>query len=494
MALPRVRQAVVIIHGMGEQRPLETLNGFVRAALDSAGRDLPEFYSRPDDVTDSFESRRYLAPRLAPGGTEVYAQTELFEYHWAHLMQGNRLEDLWPTFRRMILLLPWQVPDGLRVLWAVLWGVIIAAALLFVQAVRQGFDWSELTIANVVGSVVGGGIFAFFLTLFLTYLLIRFTPRWLTSSFVDVVRYLDTSPRSYGVRRDIRAGIVKLLQGLHDARIRGRPRYQRIVVVAHSLGSYIAYDAITWLWGQMNELHRPPMELGDRPSTGGEEPAGLAEVERAAEQLETDPSHIDAYRDAQRAIWRGLRADGNPWRITDFVSFGSPMYMADRLYTLNPDEFELRIDRRELPTCPPRPDAGPGYPDDPGRRRLSYNNGGRRVLYHGAPFAVVRWTNLWFPPRLRFFGDWFGGPLAGRFGKGIRDIKLAGNLPWRLLPGAAHALYVSFPTDLRPESVTTQLRAAMDLASTSWTAATVDAPEPDPTSRGAYVPPAGGTG
>lgn len=31
----KVRQAVVVVHGMGEQRSLETLDGFVRSALTS---------------------------------------------------------------------------------------------------------------------------------------------------------------------------------------------------------------------------------------------------------------------------------------------------------------------------------------------------------------------------------------------------------------------------------------------------------------------------
>jgi hypothetical protein len=488
----RIRQAVVIVHGMGEQRPLDTLNGFVRVALDAGGLAEPEYFSRPDDVTDSFESRRYLSRRLErPDGTEIHAQTELFEYHWAHLMQGNRLEDLWPTFRRMILLLPGQVPEGLRVVWAILWGLIIAATLLFVQAFRDGLNWGQLTITNAVGAVLGGGLFAFLLTLLLTYLLTRFTPRWLTSSFVDVVRYLDTSPRSYGVRRDIRAGIVTLLEGLHEATIRGQPRYQRIVVVAHSLGSYIAYDAISWLWGQMNELHQSPMNLAEGATGpwGGLDPGGLETIEVAAQQLDDGHATLEDYRHAQRAIWTGLRNDGNPWRITDFVSFGSPMYFADRLLTENREKFQQRVRRRDLPQCPPLPDEGDGYPNRPDRRRLSYNNGGRRVLYHGAPFAVVRWTNLWFPPGLRFFGDWFGGRLAPLFGNGVNDVCLTGNLPKRWTPGGAHAFYLSFPTDVRPESVTTQLRAAMDLASSAWARPPGELPEPDPTSRGAYVPP-----
>lgn len=488
MATARVRQAVVIVHGMGEQRPLDTLNGFVNAALDPDGCNTPEFYSRPDDVTDSYESRRYLAPALTCDGKEVRAQTEVFEYHWAHLMQGNRLEDLWPTFRRMILLLPWQVPEGLRVVWAVMWALIIVLAVQLVQAVRLGFNFTSLTIPGLVASLLGTGIVAVLISLVVTYVVTRFTPRWITSSFVDVVRYLDTSPRSYGVRREIRAGIVKLLQGLHDAQIRGKPRYQRIIVVAHSLGSYIAYDAITWLWGQMNELHEAPMDLEIGEPLGGIAPSGLDQIERAAAQLDSGAVGIDAYREAQRAIWLGLRADGNPWRITDFVSFGSPMYFADRLYALNPDRFRKRVERLELPICPPLADPGEGY-REAGRRRLSYNNGGRRVLHHGAPFAVVRWTNFWFPARLWFFGDWFGGGLAKLFGKGVKDIAVTGNRPWRLIPAFAHALYVSFPKDLAPDSATTHLRAAMDLASSSWAGPTSDSPDPDPTSRGAYISP-----
>jgi hypothetical protein len=305
---------------------------------------------------------------------------------------------------------------------------------------------------------------------------------------VDVIRYLDTSPRSYAARREIRAGIVNLLQGLHDSQIRNEPRYQRIVVVAHSLGTYIAYDAISYLWAQMNELHKKPMDRAESATKplGGLEPAGLEDIEFAAQAVASNPGEVDAYQKAQRKIWAGLRADGNPWRITDFVSFGSPMYFAHRLMTLNPRQFRERIGRRELPTCPPQPDEGLAY-KDPKRRRLSFDNGGRQVLYHGAPFAVVRWTNMWFPPRLRFFGDWFGGALAPLFGNGIKDIPVKG--PWSWAPGAAHALYVSFPRYTEPNSFTKELRNAMDLASTSWLEPTIASPEPEPTSRGSFVSP-----
>ncbi len=77
----KLRTAVIVIHGMGEHRPLETLNGFINAGLPAVdGR--RQFHSRPDEVTDSYESRRYLAPRQpARGEPEIYGQTEFFEYH-----------------------------------------------------------------------------------------------------------------------------------------------------------------------------------------------------------------------------------------------------------------------------------------------------------------------------------------------------------------------------------------------------------------------------
>jgi len=64
-------------------------------------------------------------------------------------------------------------------------------------------------------------------------------------------------------------------------------------------------------------------------------------------------------------------------------------------------------------------------------------------------------------------GDWFGGALAPLFGPGIRDLPVTGGvLSWA--PALAHTKYFSYPGDLRPDSATTRLRAALDLASTAW--------------------------
>jgi hypothetical protein len=485
-----VRQAVVVIHGMGEQLPLSTLTRFIDTALrprDSGDR---TYFSRPESVTGSYESRRFLAPRFPPqeDRKEWHAQTDFFEYHWADKMQGNRLDDLWPTFRRMLLQWPTRVPHGLKGVWLVGWVLIFTAVWAVLWGPLEGKVIGEKNwVTAAITALVSGGVVA----AVLSYVASRILPRWLTSSFVDVVRYLDTSPRSYEVRREIRRGLVEMLQSLHDSRA---PRYDRIVLVAHSLGAYIGYDAIAYLWGQMNA------QTGRKE--GEHQLPGLLELELAASALPDRPpvpdDDVAEYQKAQRELWLGIRKQGNPWLISDFVSVGTPMYFADQLmFGKGAHSFGARIDRRELPTCPPHNEETERnniHKDQgvsrffswekawstgrkPNQRRFSY-----RVLYEGAPFAVVRWTNLYFPVKAGIFGDWFGGPLAPLFGCGIRDVALTGNT-WslgnkkrpgtklwrhRLVPAAAHSFYFSFAQDDSEGSAAKEIRRGIDLASTAW--------------------------
>ena len=54
-------------------------------------------------------------------------------------------------------------------------------------------------------------------------------------------------------------------------------------------------------------------------------------------------------------------------------------------------------------------------------------NGAKRTIYalhHAAAFACTRWTNLYFPAWLGFFGDLVGGPLRDIFGPGVKDIAV----------------------------------------------------------------------
>jgi len=460
-----VRTAVIIVHGMGEQLPLDTLNRFINTALPQLdGRRI--YYSRPERVSDSYEARRMLAPRIRSKEGKGYGQTEFFEYHWSYMMTGNRLDDLLPIVRRLLLRSPLRVPAGLRVAWWLSWLLIIAAVALgwTIVANTPPEDRTVKAIAVSAVGVVGFWIIKFALSR---------VGDVVTRSFVDVVRYLDRSPRSYEVRRTIRAGMVDLLQSLHE-----KGRYSRIIVVAHSLGAYIAYDGISYLWPQMSNLHGGPVR-----DEGPTQPlVGLAELEKAADEINGEGGGSTAQRDELRRrqfdLWQQLRLQGNPWLITDFISVGTPMYFADLLYTKNRSAFDTLVQRAELPVCPPI--SATRTVEGTPARKVSYgfHNRGRTVLGHGTPFAVVRWTNLFFPAAAGFFGDWFGGRLQPLFGKGVLDIPITGNTPGRYAPALAHSRYFAYPEETGPDDVATLLRTHLDLGVEAELEPLLGAPSP----------------
>lgn len=466
-----IRTAVVMVHGMGEQTPLETLDRFVKTALPRVAGER-RYLSRPEKITDSFEARRYLAnrePRRRNGPTDdpcddpdelVYGQTEFFEYHWSYQMQGNRLGDLVPLLGRMLLRTPATVPRGLKWIWRLIWLLILVIVASLVVSFDAIEEWSASAVLLALGA---GGTVAWGVKT-----LVGRVGSVVTKSFVDVVRYLDVSPRSYTVRRNIRQGMMDLLQSLHD-----KGRYSRVVVVAHSLGAYIAYDAITSLWASMCKFHCGP--ITDEP--GASIPLdGVAALEEKARLLLDHPTEglteaqqldLDQYRAAQFEVWKNLRRQGNPWLITDFISVGTPMYMADLLLAGSRQRFLTLVKTAGLPQCPPLNGFQPveGELRPPGA--YAWNNRGRHVLTHGAPFAVVRWTNLFFRADNGWNGDWFGDALRPLFGKGIVDHPIAGNIPGRRAPGIAHGRYFNFPDDEDPTGIARVLRSylRLDLAS-----------------------------
>lgn len=285
-----------------------------------------------------------------------------------------------------------------------------------------------------------------------------------------------------------------MLEALHASR---QPTYDRVVLVAHSLGAYIAYDAIAYFWGTTNTTTDKAKISKSLLSLRDLEQAASALPEHVGKDDEVDSDTVTRYQTAQRALWREIRRQGNPWLITDFVSVGTPMYFADQLMDgKDGRSFQSRITRRELPTCPPQNEES-DYNNINGTRcfytwEKSWSVGSgdakrritRRVLYEGAPFAVVRWTNIFFPAEKGFFGDWFGGRLGPVFGAGIKDIRVAGNIrdadhpgtSWfvnRKVPGAAHSYYFRFPDDAAPDAVATYIRDGLGLASTAWVRADV---------------------
>jgi len=282
------------------------------------------------------------------------------------------------------------------------------------------------------------------------------------------------------MRRAIRDRGLKLLTDLHDVNA-----YERIIMVAHSLGTVIAYDLVSLLWAE----RRNALVVREN------EPAfeKLRAVEIAAHALAgTTERHRDdrrrAYREAQRTFRLALRsggADGNArsrrpdeeWLISDLVTLGSPLTHAEFLLSRNPNDLRDKIVRWLFPTNWPqfqkiqseqrkkiedRPGRPPPEVFGPPDGLFSYFLASPETwsMHHSAPFSAVRWTNIYDPHRRIFQGDIISGPLASVFGNGILDINL------RDLRGQSsvfsHTLYWAI-TPGRPAPHVEALRKAVDL-------------------------------
>lgn len=403
MSRPRIKQAVVVIHGVGEQRPMDTLKKFVGAILGRERRGVPNYVCLADRLSRLLEMRTLQERRL-----NTRTKTHFFEYYWAHKMVGT-------TFRHVrewafsVLLRKWRyVPEHLRPLWLTAWICILIGVL----AVAGGLT-AHLT--DFISGVLPAGVSVAGVAL------IAATLRLIVLGVVgDAARYLSPHPKNIAVRQSVRADGLELLRKLHE-----RGDYDRIIVVGHSLGSVVAYDILQYLWGEYHGRYNAPREHA--------QPA-LKAAEDASYSLTTSPSEEarDRYRKAQVALWWELRELGSPWLVTDLITAGSPLAHAALLLARNESDLRAKLERREFQANPPFPDMN-FFVDD--REWLfSFDNeytceDGTEVTlrapHDGALFSFTRWTNLYFPiEKWLLGGDPLGGPIERCFGRGIKDIPV----------------------------------------------------------------------
>jgi len=220
-------------------------------------------------------------------------------------------------------------------------GIVLAlsgAALLFVMN-YFGLDFqSVLSAGKVPWSITsflefGGGV-VFHCNVFRAYAAFSSTVSR------DAARYFRDSPGNVAVRREIRKQAVETLEALHLS-----GDYDRIVVVAHSLGTVIAYDMLRAYYGRIcDNLPAPPhsgpmlrssISKGLDVKSPRERARIIAAIERAVpscrRELAADPPrHGD----------NGLKA----WLVTDFVTMGSPLTHAHYLMCDGKTKDELDKD------------------------------------------------------------------------------------------------------------------------------------------------------
>lgn len=454
-----MRQAVVVIHGIGEQQPMGTIRSFVDAVLPSEG-EAPAYYSKPDRLSELFELRRLQATK---------SQTDFYEYYWAYNVEGTKLWSVLHWLLRLMFRSPRSVPPGVTIIWWLSWVLLAGLLILLAFGFLASFGKSikEANPFTLFGSI------SFVLLSVIQFVLIYFVG--------DAARYLSPLPANINLRQKIRSQGVELLRSLHAS-----DKYDRIVIVGHSLGSVIGYDIIGRLWieysDQLPAIETDPkikkLLLDAMAEQRSAQPIIRDELSETGEALYRASDHTTALRSFQRTqleAWREQRALGSPWRISDFITLGSPLAHAELLLAANKEEFAARKRQREIVTCPPlRDQKGYAYsaPNSVVVSGAEQGDGSRAekrytplILHHAAPFAVTRWTNLYFPVKVGLFGDLVGGALASSFGPGIRDVSVRTSRPlgWTLL---AHTSYwyrgVSRPAATASSSPSEELPDALD--------------------------------
>ncbi len=532
------RTAVLVVHGMGIQRPMQTVRGVYNSIISGPDPKSP----RPSTV--QFE-RTGLDPDLPVITTTIPTTDKKVDFHelyWAHRMSETRaiavllwifeltrrgprlrpgMNAIWTTIAtfmvllllsasllvfRAVLLLASLVNAPEALLTAPVLMVLVVLVLVLGACVAHGkyrlpkflisvpvtypvgtacfavalivaiaLVWFPATRSMAAGlipvlvlTVVAAGILmgewfwrpfgwamlasAFFFAIYLVWVICRptdaetwqlvfargwvpwaLTSQWsilcacliiglylvlnavvLQQIFGDAARYFRDSPANVQVRRDIRLQAVEALEALHRS-----GRYDRIIVVAHSLGAVVGYDMLRTAYNRFCQQQRCSFSAlqpeFDQIDYGQDyDPRLGREVIRklvGAEQ-DVDPA----------ATWRS-------WLVTDFVTMGCPLthgkYLMCRGKTFGElaRDFRRRVREREFPVCPPRLPARKSLTSaDEGR--LTATEDGVRMLHPGGLFGLTRWTNLYFPVKEILWGDPFGGRLKDTFGTGIVDVEV----------------------------------------------------------------------
>jgi hypothetical protein len=400
------RTAVVLIHGMGEQWPMETLRGFVDAAWTKDPELTPEgetqIYSTPDRITGSFELRR-ITTRYWSG--EKRRRVDFFEFYWAHMMQGNTLGAVIGWLKRLLIRSPSRVPARLKAGWIV--GLVLSLIIGVFVLITALKLWDLVGWPSFIVSAIAAAA-----SLLATV--------WIVPVLGDAARYLSPAPGNVAARQAIREAGIDLITKLHTS-----GQYDRIILAAHSLGAVIGYDILNHAWGR---LHSEDLLAGHGKHSRAMQLLTL--LEEITPTLNKDaPDGLSDYRELQRAYFAELakmkNKAGEPlWLVSDFVTMGCPLSKADVLLGKDEADLEARKALREAPTVPP-------FLERKKPPRFSYPpDADTRTPHHGAVFAPTVWTNIYYPSALGLFGDFISGPVASLLGGGVRDIRVPIGTPW----------------------------------------------------------------
>lgn len=459
------RQAVVVIHGMGEQRPMETLRGFVRglrSVMTSEAEMKSTLRSKPDGVGDIYETNRLsLDSAVDSSNGVIRPKTDFYEFYWAHNMRDTKLSHMLTWLNRLIFTWVGKVPPRLKTIWYTVW-------VLFVLAMAGAFYIPHSQQATALKTVLAPVLTAVFFPSLLS-LFGAFAKSVFLNSAGDAARYFTPEPDNIAERSHIRQQGIAFLKKLHE--LKSVEKVDRIIIVAHSLGTVVAYDLLRLLWTEYNtvysttkapsqpcleELDRYYDEHSPRPAEKPKhQPNGFLDTLIELNKDTPDAVKVAEYQSAQNSCWQEQKQTGNPWLISDFITLGAAINAAD-YFMVSKEPMANLIRQREMPVSPPVKDekdysiyyhSAPAFIVD-GKNYTA------KLLNHGAVFGVTRWTNIYFS------SDYVGGAMTRKFGQGIKDIEIPRRSPW-FFPGG-HTDYWN-PDDKKNNGALRKILEAMQL-------------------------------
>ncbi len=261
---PKGRTALLVVHGIGQQSPFDTLDAFVRGFWNEL-----ESSNQGSGISGvhhirSLDARTENYISLLKDGAAA-TSIDCFEYYWAH--ETERQIDVGEVF-------DWLVKTGVAAQKYYDENQALADkyegeghapfAKQYVVAGRSRFKkyWylrqggTALRIAQLLMSLIDPLVSRFpgvgKPIQWGLKLVGKVSKPFIVGAIGDIAIYTTTDMKSkhYEIRRRILEGAVRKLTSLVEST---KPEYDRVIVVGHSLGSVIAYDTLNRLNHALNE-------------------------------------------------------------------------------------------------------------------------------------------------------------------------------------------------------------------------------------------------
>lgn len=257
-SFPKGKTAFLVIHGIGEQNPFETLDSFTRGMID---------HLRSQGI--SFSAEHMLAERSDAGGSswtesrvrlkpsEADSIIDIHEYYWAYLTEEQiSVSEVWEWVEKTL--------EGTRNFYQ----ENTELRHRYEKDGKVSFKLDKVLrrlrmlslIYPIIKLLVGG----------LSYTVPawgRGLANWLKNSAYyilkgyigDIAIYttMDEKSRFYRIRQQILAKSQTLLES-----VLADPQYERVIIAGHSLGSVISYDTLNKINIKANLAGsvKPPIE------------------------------------------------------------------------------------------------------------------------------------------------------------------------------------------------------------------------------------------